>query len=83
VRVKNGTNVCQGGKPVRMDEPKRCASCDIELDRSPLVVEGSEYCCQGCAKGGPCVCSYVGDPVKYPRNGHTDKALLDLFREMT
>jgi hypothetical protein len=66
-----------------MDEPKKCASCDIELYRSPLVVEGSAYCCQGCANGGPCVCSYVGDSAKYPRNGHADKAMLDLLREMT
>jgi len=65
-----------------MDEPKRCASCDIELDKLPLIVEGLPYCCHGCANGGPCVCSYVGHPAKYPRNGHTDKALLDLFEEM-
>jgi len=64
-----------------MDEPKRCASCDIELDKLPLIVEGLPYCCHGCANGGPCVCSYVGHPAKYPRNGHTDEALLDLFKE--
>jgi len=66
-----------------MDEPKRCASCDIELDKLPTIVGGLQYCCDGCAKGGPCVCSYVGNPAKYPRNGHGDKAMLDLFREMT
>lgn len=66
-----------------MDEPKRCASCDIELDNLPLVVGGLPYCCQGCVGGGPCVCSYVGNAAKYPRNGHGDKAMLDLFREMT
>ncbi len=66
-----------------MDEPKRCACCDIELHESPLIVQGSAYCCKGCASGGPCVCSYVGDRGKYPRNGHTDKVMLDLFREMT
>ncbi len=62
-----------------MDEPKKCTSCDIELETLPLVVGGLLYCCRGCAVGGPCVCSYVGNPAKYPRNGHTDKALLDLF----
>jgi hypothetical protein len=66
-----------------MDEPKRCASCDIELYTLPLTVEGFVYCCHGCAKGGPCVCSYVHDPARYPRNGHIDKPLLDLFKEMT
>ena len=66
-----------------MDEPKKCASCDIELNTLPHVVGGLLYCCRGCAAGGPCVCSYVGNPAKYPRNGHTDRALLDLFGEMT
>jgi hypothetical protein len=66
-----------------MDEPKRCASCDIELHRSLFIVDGLAYCCQGCANGGPCVCSYVGDPARYPGNGHTDRALLDLFKEPT
>jgi len=62
-----------------MDEPKRCASCDIELHKPPIVVEGSAYCCRGCAQGGPCVCSYVGNPAKYPRNGHSDTITLNLF----
>ena len=62
-----------------MDEPKRCASCDIELPKSPIVVEGSAYCCGGCAEGGPCVCSYVGNPAKYPSNGHTDRTTFNLY----
>ena len=66
-----------------MDEPKRCASCDIELDKSPLVVEGMAYCCHGCAKGGPCMCSYVGGVAEYPRNGRGDEATLDLYGEAT
>ncbi len=65
-----------------MDEPKRCASCDIELDKLPLIVEAVVYCCNGCAQGGPCVCSYVGGLAKYPRNGHGDKAMLDFFGEV-
>jgi hypothetical protein len=66
-----------------MDEPSRCASCDIEIDISPVIIENTLYCCHGCAKGGPCVCSYVGNAAKYPRNGHRDKAMLDLYGEMT
>ncbi len=65
-----------------MDEPKRCASCDVELTDPRLVMAGYTYCCRGCAKGGPCVCSYVGDPARYPRNGHADKPTLDPFRDM-
>jgi hypothetical protein len=65
-----------------MDEPKRCASCDVELDKLPVVVSGSAYCCDGCADGGPCVCSYVGETARYHRNGHTDNVLFDFFREV-
>ncbi len=65
-----------------MDEPKKCASCDIELDTLPLVVGGLLYCCRGCAVGGPCVCSYVGNPAKYPRNGHIGKAIFDIDGEI-
>lgn len=62
-----------------MDEPKRCASCDIELDKLPVMVQGLLYCCRGCAQGGPCVCTYVGNPAKYPRNGHGDTIARDLY----
>ncbi len=62
-----------------MDEPKRCASCDIGLNEAAVIVEGLSYCCRGCAQGGPCVCNYVGDPAKYPRNGHSDRKTFDLF----
>lgn len=62
-----------------MDEPKRCASCDIELDKPPVMMKGLPYCCRGCAQGGPCVCSYVGNSAKYPRNGHSDTIALDLY----
>lgn len=65
--------------PEAMDEPKRCASCDIELDERPLTVEGLGYCCRGCLKGGPCVCSYVDHPARYPRNGHGDRTIFDPF----
>ena len=66
-----------------MDEPKRCASCDIELANLPFVTEGTAYCCHGCAQGGPCVCSYADDPARYPRNGHSDRTALDLYGDAT
>ncbi len=69
--------------PDKMDEPKRCASCDIQLEKPPLTVEGFLYCCHGCAHGGPCVCSYVGEPARYPRNGHGSEAALDLYGDAT
>lgn len=64
------------------DEKRRCASCDIELEGETLVVDGTAYCCAGCAQGGPCVCTYEGDQGRYPRNGHQRLlAPLDLFGE--
>ena len=66
-----------------MDEPKRRASCDVELSEPRLVVGGCAYCCGGCAEGGPCVCSYVGEPARYPRNGHADWTARDLYGDLT
>jgi hypothetical protein len=36
----------------------RCANCDIEFLWQPTIVQGSVYCCSGCAAGGPCTCDY-------------------------
>ena len=69
--------------PDEMDEPKRCASCDIQLEKLSLTVDGFVYCCHGCAQGGPCVCSYVGEPARYPRNGHSAETALDLYGDAT
>ena len=66
-----------------MDEPKKCASCDIELEALPLAVGERLYCCRGCSEGGPCVCSYADDPARYPRNGHNDRTALDLYGDVT
>lgn len=37
-----------------------CASCEMELAGTGVVVAGRSYCCKGCAEGGPCVCTYGG-----------------------
>ncbi len=37
-----------------------CASCQSPFDWAPLFYRGFEYCCAGCASGGPCCCSYDG-----------------------
>jgi hypothetical protein len=54
-----------GGDEVQTARPEagsrqvyRCANCDIEFFWSPIVVQGSIYCCTGCAAGGPCTCDY-------------------------
>jgi hypothetical protein len=66
-----------------MDEPKRCASCDIPLGAIPFVANGRVYCCRGCAQGGPCVCTYLNDEARYPRNGHGAAAALDLYGDVS
>ena len=35
-----------------------CAGCQIEVVRPPMERDGQAYCCDGCAAGGPCCCSY-------------------------
>jgi hypothetical protein len=35
-----------------------CANCGIPIRWSTTVVDGKEYCCPGCAQGGPCDCDY-------------------------
>ena len=40
----------------------RCATCDIEIHWQPTVVDGREYCCLGCSRGGPCTCDYANLP---------------------
>ena len=36
----------------------RCVGCEMPLDRPGAVYAGLTYCCEGCAGGGPCVCTY-------------------------
>jgi len=58
----------------------RCASCDIELTRGSLLVQGAPFCCSGCAQGGPCICTYEGRPVRRPRDGY--RALLLVLEKL-
>ncbi|MBM3956668.1 MAG: sigma-70 family RNA polymerase sigma factor, partial [Gemmatimonadetes bacterium] len=43
-----------------------CANCFAEFDWTPTVEEGEEFCCAGCARGGPCVCTYGAPPLPAP-----------------
>jgi transcription elongation factor GreA len=36
----------------------RCATCELHVDWPPVEQAGRDYCCAGCAAGGPCYCSY-------------------------
>ena len=41
-----------------------CANCFAEFDWSPTVEDGEEFCCAGCARGGPCICTYGAPPLR-------------------
>ena len=38
-----------------------CASCDSPLIDRPVYYMDETYCCIGCARSGPCVCTYEAD----------------------
>ena len=40
----------------------RCENCGILITWQPTVVDAHEYCCLGCAVGGPCSCDYSNLP---------------------
>ena len=46
----------------RRDVPRAvgppCANCGLEIEWTPVIFAGLPFCCDGCAKGGPCFCSY-------------------------
>ncbi len=55
-----------------------CASCGIEIRWQPTTLGGAQYCCIGCAEGGPCTCDYSQLPR---REAHTAIVVHYEFRE--
>jgi len=51
--------------------PRRgyCASCELALSGRPVYFMDETYCCNGCAQGGPCVCTYEADLAEDGVNG--------------
>ncbi|MCH8061853.1 MAG: 6-carboxytetrahydropterin synthase [Chloroflexi bacterium] len=47
-----------------MSQSPRCSNCQEEIVWIPVYQTGEPYCCEGCAKGGPCICTYDGPPPK-------------------
>lgn len=45
----------------------RCGNCGTEIPWKPVVHQGRPFCCGGCARGGPCYCSYDLAPRDQPR----------------
>jgi hypothetical protein len=39
-----------------------CENCGIVIHWQATIVDGADYCCPGCAKGGPCDCDYDNLP---------------------
>ena len=38
--------------------PVSCASCEMEIRWPPIERGHDRFCCDGCAAGGPCICTY-------------------------
>jgi hypothetical protein len=38
-----------------------CEGCGVEVEGSPVVKQGSMYCCTTCAEGGECDCGAVDE----------------------
>ena len=41
-----------------------CANCFEVLNRPPVYHDGLPFCCDGCANGGPCICTYDSAPLE-------------------
>ena len=44
--------------PENQSVKTECANCFEEFRRPPVSYNGRMYCCEGCAHGGPCICTY-------------------------
>jgi transcription elongation factor GreA len=44
--------------------PVSCATCELEIGWRPISRGHERFCCDGCAAGGPCACTY--DEVTTP-----------------
>lgn len=42
------------------NETHTCANCFAEFEWTPFNQDGEDFCCSGCADGGPCICTYDG-----------------------
>jgi transcription elongation factor GreA len=38
--------------------PVSCATCELEIGWKPISRGHERFCCDGCAAGGPCTCTY-------------------------
>src|ERR1044071_2234096 len=46
--------------------PVSCATCELEIGWRPISRGHKRFCCDGCAAGGPCTCTY--DEVTPPES---------------
>jgi hypothetical protein len=51
---------------MRIEAVDICDSCSILLGAERIRASDRDYCCTGCAAGGPCVCTYEHDLGRYP-----------------
>jgi transcription elongation factor GreA len=41
-----------------VSSPASCATCELEISWPPIERGRDRFCCDGCAAGGPCICTY-------------------------
>jgi transcription elongation factor GreA len=41
-----------------VSDPASCATCELEISWRPIERGHDRFCCDGCAAGGPCTCTY-------------------------
>ena len=46
-----------------------CVACEMEIRGTPVWYMGVPYCCEGCAAGGPCTCTYDDFDAGQKANG--------------
>jgi hypothetical protein len=42
-----------------------CANCEEVITGDAVESDGEQFCCAGCANGGPCICTYGHQPVTH------------------
>ncbi len=47
-----------------MSDYPQCANCFAQVLWQPVLHQGQPYCCEGCAHGGPCICTYTDEPIQ-------------------
>lgn len=57
----------------RFDDTIRCDGCGAEIELSPVLADGYEYCCLDCSQGFKCQCGQKME-MEEPREGRSESS---------